>query len=218
MNGQFIARAPISGVAVNTLDRSQIHSKPSLLLHICCAPCATHVIDLLREEFAITAFFYNPNIYPRRERHRRLQEARQLCKRLGVDFLAGDTDAGQWLRRMRGRRQDFEGGPHCSICFWIRLAHTADVAQNRDFDYFATTLTVSPHKDVTAVNRMGQKAGRGSRSKFYPADFKKQDGFQHSCRLSQEYGLYRQNYCGCVYSLGERLGRGREPSVPPRRE
>jgi predicted adenine nucleotide alpha hydrolase (AANH) superfamily ATPase len=195
------------GACVNTLDHSLTRSKPNLLLHICCAPCSTHVIELLREEFAITVFFYNPNIYPPQEHHHRLREARRLCRRLGVDFLAGGYDVQRWSRRMKGRRRDSEGGPYCSVCFWIRLARTARFAQERDFDYFATSLTISPHKDAGVIQRAGHKAARVYGARFYAADFKKRDGFRRSCQLSEKFGLYRQDYCGCVHSLHEREHR-----------
>lgn len=181
--------------------------KPSLLLHVCCAPCSTHVIDLLRLDFAVTAFFYNPNIYPPQEYQRRAQQVSRICQRLGVGVIFGEYDAHNWSRRMRGRQGDREGGPHCVVCFWIRLARTAAVAEDQGFDHFTTTLTVSPHKDARAINRVGQRVARGLRTKFYPADFKKGNGFQRSCQLSRKYGLYRQNYCGCLYSLRERKAR-----------
>jgi len=199
---------------VNRQGNQRAVSKPSLLLHVCCAPCSTYIIDLLQGEFEITAFFYNPNIHPPQEHHRRAQEARHLCQRLGVEIIADDDDAHRWSRRMRGRQADREGGPHCSVCFWIRLAQTAMVAEERGFDYFATTLTVSPHKDARTINRVGEKAARGLRTKFYPADFKKQDGFKKSCQLSLKHGLYRQDYCGCVYSLRERNERKAVASGP----
>lgn len=182
--------------------------KPSLLLHVCCAPCSTRVIDLLRGAFEVTAFFYNPNIFPPAEYLRRAQEADRLCQRLGVGFIAGDYDAHRWSQRMRGRERDHEGGAHCSVCFRIRLTKTSTVAEEGGFDYFATTLTISPHKDARAINRIGEKVVRGRKTKFYPADFKKGDGFKKSCQLSRRYGLYRQDYCGCVFSLRERNERG----------
>ena len=109
-----------------------------------------------------------------------------------------------WDRRMRGREGDHEGGPHCSVCFWIRLWRTAQEAKRRDMEYFATTLTVSPHKNAAAIHHMGELAARRTGIRFYARDFKKQDGFLHSCRLSEHYHLYRQDYCGCRYSLMER--------------
>lgn len=190
-------------------------SKPSLLLHVCCAPCSTHVIETLQEMFEVTAFFYNPNIYPPHEHRRRAQEARRLCRRLGVEILTEEYDAHNWSRRMKGRQSDREGGRHCAICFRIRLARTAVVAEGRGFDRFATTLTVSPHKDAWTINQVGQKVARGLQVKFYPADFKKRNGFKRSCQLSRKYGLYRQDYCGCVYSLRERdQGRTAPRSSP----
>jgi predicted adenine nucleotide alpha hydrolase (AANH) superfamily ATPase len=179
------------------------------MLHICCAPCATHVLETLRREFAITAFFYNPNIHPPQERLRRAEEARDLCRQIGIEIVLTDEDADEWSRRMRGRGSDKEGGAHCSVCFWIRLARTAAEAQGRGLEYFATTLTISPHKNAEIINRLGHKAARHKKVIFYPADFKKGDGFRKSCRLSREYGLYRQDYCGCADSLREREERRR---------
>jgi hypothetical protein len=187
-----------------TADRSD--DRPRLLLHICCAPCSTHVIEVLRPQFRVSGFFYNPNIFPPRERTRRLEEARRLCRRLNVPFFEGPPDDRMWNRRMRGRQQDREGGPSCSVCFWIRLWRTAQEARRRDREYFATTLTISPHKNAAAVHRMGRKAARRSGVRFYARDFKKEDGFRRSCRLSERYHLYRQDYCGCLYSLRERRG------------
>jgi len=201
------SRGIIRERAVRSPGETKTGSKARLLLHICCAPCSTHVIDILQDEFDITAFFYNPNIYPPKEHVLRAQEAQRFCRRLGIEIFTDEYDPSNWLRRMRGRRLDREGGPHCAVCFWIRLARTAAVAEEEGFDYFATTLTVSPHKDAEMINRMGQRAARGRKTEFYPADFKKKDGFKKSCRLSQKYDLYRQDYCGCVYSLEERNGR-----------
>jgi predicted adenine nucleotide alpha hydrolase (AANH) superfamily ATPase len=192
----------------------RVHPQSRLLLHVCCAPCSTHVIDVLRRKFAVIAFFYNPNIYPPQEHRRRAQQARRLCRRLGVKNLIDECDGHNWSRRMRGRQADREGGAHCVVCFWMRLARTAAVAEEQGFDYFATTLTVSPHKDAQSINRMGQRAARGLKTEFYAADFKKDSGFEKSCQLSQEYGLYRQDYCGCIYSLQERNERKAEASGP----
>jgi predicted adenine nucleotide alpha hydrolase (AANH) superfamily ATPase len=189
---------------VNLRGDQKKGSRPSLLLHVCCAPCATHVIELLKEQFAVTAFFYNPNIYPHQERLRRARETDDLCQRLGVEIIAGIEESHDWSRRMEGRGGDREGGSHCAVCFRIRLARTAAVAEQGEFDCFASTLSVSPHKEAVIINRVGKKVARDLRTRFYSADFKKQDGFKKSCQLSQKYGLYRQDYCGCVYSLRER--------------
>jgi len=189
---------------VNQQGDRETLSKPSLLLHICCAPCATHVIETLRRRFAVTAFFYNPNIHPPRERLRRASETRDLCRQMGIMIVLPDQDADEWSRRMRGRGSDREGGAHCSVCFWIRLARTAERARELGLEYFATTLTISPHKKTEIINRVGHKVARHKKVMFYPADFKKEDGFKKSCRMSRDYGLYRQDYCGCVYSLRER--------------
>jgi len=183
------------------------NTRPELLLHICCGPCSTHVIDVLRDRFRVTGFFYNPNIFPSRERQRRLDDVRRLCRRLDLRLYEGPPDADIWNRRLRGRRYDREGGPHCSVCFWIRLWRTAQEAQRRSFEFFATTLTVSPHKNATAIHHMGELAARRAGVKFHGEDFKKRDGFRRSCQLSEEYHLYRQDYCGCFYSLKERQER-----------
>jgi predicted adenine nucleotide alpha hydrolase (AANH) superfamily ATPase len=184
-----------------------VNAGQALLLHICCAPCSTHVIDILRKDFRITAFFYNPNIYPSREYERRLVEVQRFCRRLEISLLPAEYDAQDWNRRMRGRSGDHEGGPHCSVCFWIRLWRTAREARRHNFELFATTLSISPHKDVGTINRMGQRAARKAGVRFWPADFKKGDGFGRSCRLAREYDLYRQDYCGCADSLREREER-----------
>jgi hypothetical protein len=123
---------------------------------------------------------------------------------MGIAAICAEEDADMWARRMRGRAAEKEGGPHCSVCFWMRLARTAAEAKRRGLEYFATTLSISPHKNAAVINRMGHKAARWAGVAFYPADFKKGGGFKESCRLSREYGLYRQDYCGCVYSLRER--------------
>jgi predicted adenine nucleotide alpha hydrolase (AANH) superfamily ATPase len=187
-----------------TPDRS--NDRPGLLLHICCAPCSTHVIDVLSQDFRTSGFFYNPNIYPPREQVRRLEETRWLCRRLGLPLFEDRSDTQVWSRRMRGREGDYEGGPYCSVCFWIRLWRTAREAQRRGFPFLATTLTISPHKNAAAVNHMGELAARRAGIRFCGRDFKKGDGFLHSCRLSERYHLYRQDYCGCRYSLRERRG------------
>ena len=155
-----------------------------ILLHICCAPCAVYPLQVLEDEGSkVFGFFYNPNISPPTEYLRRAHEAGRLCKRLGVGFMAGDYEARRWSQRMQGRERDHEGGAHCSVCFRIRLAKTAAVAEKRDFDYFATTLTVSPHKNARAINMIGEKVAHDLRIEFYPADFKKKNGFQKSCQL-----------------------------------
>jgi predicted adenine nucleotide alpha hydrolase (AANH) superfamily ATPase len=183
-------------------------NKQKLLLHVCCAPCSTHPIELLRSDFQVAAFYYNPNIFPPQEYQRRLDEVTRLCGRLDVELHVGPYDEQIWSGRMRGRHQDREGGPHCAVCFWIRLWRTAREARRRRFDYFASTLTVSPHKEADVINRMGERAARRAGVRFRAADFKKGDGFRHSYLLSQEYGLYRQDYCGCADSLREREKRG----------
>jgi predicted adenine nucleotide alpha hydrolase (AANH) superfamily ATPase len=204
-----------SGIAEQRPTRDRSPARPELLLHICCAPCSTHVIEILRPHFRVSGFFYNPNIHPPGERNRRLEEARRLCRRLDLPLYSDRSDVRAWSRRMRGRERDREGGPYCSVCYWIRLQRTAREAHRRSMEFFATTLTISPHKDAAAIHHMGELAARRFGVRFLARDFKKQDGFGRSCRLSELYHLYRQDYCGCRYSLRER--RGTEPVRRDRR-
>jgi predicted adenine nucleotide alpha hydrolase (AANH) superfamily ATPase len=192
---------------VNEPGNQRTDSRPGLFLHVCCAPCSAHVIDVLSRDYRVGVFFYNPNIYPPEEYQRRAQEVQRLCRHLGADVLLGPYDATLWARRLRGRSSHREGGPHCAVCFWMRLRRTATEAGSQGYGIFATTLTVSPHKDAGLINRLGEKAARGQGVRFHQADFKKQDGYVHSCQLSRELGLYRQDYCGCVHSLRERRDR-----------
>lgn len=172
-----------------------------LLLHVCCAPCSPHVVELLQKEFALTAFFYNPNIHPQEEYERRLQEVERYCREKNIGLLKGEYDADRWLSAVKGMEGQQEGGKRCEVCYRVRLEKTALVAQVRGMIYCATTLTVSPHKKALVVNRIGREAGKGHARIFYEADFKKQDGYKKSCELSKQYNFYRQTYCGCIYSI-----------------
>jgi len=172
-----------------------------LLLHVCCAPCSPHVIELLQKEFELTAFFYNPNIHPYEEYQRRLIEVERYCGENTFTLVTGEYDPDHWLSAVKGMEDQEEGAQRCEICYRLRLEKTALVAQAHGIDFFATTLTVSPHKKAAVVNRIGREAGEGYARIFYEADFKKQDGFKKSCELSKHYNFYRQTYCGCVYSI-----------------
>lgn len=175
--------------------------RKKLLLHVCCAPCATHVIETLGGSFEITCYFDNPNIWPLGEYRLRLEETRRLARLIKVPVLIGPYDTALWMRATRGLEEEPEGGRRCEICYRLRLGNAAETAAALGFDLFCTTLTISPHKRAAAVNEAGTRAARDAGASFLEADFKKGGGFQRSVRLSDTYGLYRQRYCGCRYSM-----------------
>ncbi len=174
-----------------------------LLLHACCAPCGTHPFTVLREAFDVTVYFDNPNIFPESEYRARLEEMRALGGRWGFPVECAEYDAAAWREQVRGLEDEPEGGRRCEACFRFRMERTAGRAAALGMDAFATTLTVSPHKNAALINRIGSETGFSSGAAFFPSDFKKQDGFRKSCELSRQAGLYRQDYCGCEFSLRE---------------
>ena len=177
--------------------------KKKLLLHVCCAPCSTHVIESLMKEYALTIFFYNPNIFPREEYARRLDTACIVADYYGLIFVDAAYDTESFERAVAGHEDDSEGGRRCELCFNLRLQKTAQAAKMGGYDLFATTLTISPHKDSGKVNVCGSGAGKKFGIPFLEGDFKKHDGFKKSIDLSKKLNLYRQRYCGCVYSSKE---------------
>lgn len=172
-----------------------------MLLHVCCAPCSTHVIESLGERFDLTCYFYNPNIWPVREYRLRLNDARRFSRLSGVPALIGSYDSDLWTSATSGLEGEPEGGRRCEICFRLRLESAAETAARLGFDLFGTTLTISPHKRAEAVNGAGRRAGKAACAPYLEADFKKEDGFLRSVELSKTHGLYRQMYCGCRYSM-----------------
>ncbi len=179
--------------------------RPSVLLHACCAPCTSSVLEYLSKHFEMTVFFYNPNIYPKEEYRKRLAEMQKLLYlapfAAGVGMLEGKYDCEGWQSFIRGTEDEREGGARCSLCFEKRLSETAELASDMEFDYFCTTLTVSPHKNAELINAIGRAAGERHSVPFLPSDFKKRDGYKRSVDLCAEYDIYRQNYCGCKYSI-----------------
>jgi epoxyqueuosine reductase len=170
-----------------------------ILLHICCGVCAAGVAErLLREGHEVTGYFYNPNIYPEAEHERRLAVAREVAERLGFSLDAAPYVPEEWLREVVSLEDEPGGGRRCEVCFRLRLAKTYRHMIEHGLDAFASTLTVSPHKPAMAVNKLGLEIG-GER--FLAYDFKKQDGFKRTMALAREWALYRQDYCGCRYSL-----------------
>ena len=178
--------------------------RPRLLLHACCAPCASYVLEYLSPYFEITLFFYNPNISPEEEHRHREEELRRLVREMGlseqVKILVGNYEPQKFNELSRGREDLPEGGARCYDCYRLRLREAARVASEGGFDYVTTTLSISPHKRADWLYQIGCAEGEAYGVRYLPSDFKKKNGYRRSCELSAEYGLYRQNYCGCVYS------------------
>lgn len=174
--------------------------KRKLLLHSCCAPCSTRALELLADAFHLTVYYYNPNIEPRAEYEHRLSEQARLLAAKGIKLAEGAWNPAPFLERARGLEGEREGGARCFLCYEIRLSGAARYARENGFDYFATTLTVSPHKNARKLNEIGIRLAGEVGVRFLPTDFKKRGGYQRSIELSREYGLYRQDFCGCRYS------------------
>ena len=176
-----------------------------LLLHSCCGPCSSYCLEYLTQYFDVTVFFYNPNILPREEFDKRLYwqkvllDSAPFCK--GVELIAPEWDDREFFAAAEGLLSEPEGGARCTECFRLRLTRTAEEAAKGGFDYFATTLTVSPHKDPERINTLGFALAESCGVQWLPSDFKKRNGYLRSIELSREYGLYRQAWCGC--GLGE---------------
>lgn len=184
-------------------------TKPKLLLHVCCATCSPYVLKIISEEFEPTIFYYNPNIYPREEYIKRRLDIEGYGRSLGFDFIDFDYDHTRWRYMTSGLEHDHEGGKRCDICFRMRLNKAALYAATNSFEWFATTLTVSPHKNSKVINRIGREFAEDYGLNFYDADFKKKDGAKKSFQMARELGFYRQDYCGCLYSLQETKERHR---------
>ncbi len=172
-----------------------------LLLHICCGPCATRVVEALLPDYHVTGFFYNPNIYPGDEHLRRLEAARVVCGRFGIDLIEEPPDHGTFVRAVRGFEGEPENGSRCIICYRLRLGRTMDAAVRGNFDMTATTLTVGPMKKAGVIDPVGVEEAEKRGIRFLKGDWKKNDGFKRACELSREFGLYRQRRCGCEYSI-----------------
>ena len=181
--------------------------KPRLLLHSCCAPCSSYVLEYLNSYFRITVYYYNPNITEKAEYDKRIQEVRRLIKEMGltdVDVLEGEHDPKAFFAMAAKWPGEKEGGLRCYDCYKMRLMDTAEVAAKNGYDYFTTTLSISPHKNAKWLNELSEEASALYGVKTLPADFKKRNGYKRSIELSAEYDLYRQDYCGCIFSKKER--------------
>ncbi len=181
---------------------------PSLLLHSCCAPCSSYCLEYLSQYFRITVLYYNPNLYPAEEYERRVFEQRKLIAALPaknkISLVEMKGEPGEFYSAVRGLEQSKEGGERCFACFRLRLERAAKYAKKNGFDFFTTTLTISPLKNAAKLNEIGEAAGKKFGVRHLPSDFKKKNGYKRSVELSKIYGLYRQDYCGCVFSKRER--------------
>lgn len=181
---------------------------PTLLIHSCCAPCSSYVLEYLSQYFEITVFYYNPNIYPESEYTKRILEQQKLIRdmkfKYPVSFLAGRYEKEKFYAMAQGMEDLKEGGARCMKCYELRLAEAARQAATGGFDYFTTTLSISPMKNAQKLNEIGVRLGNEYGVEYLVSDFKKKNGYKRSIELSKEYGLYRQDYCGCEFSMRER--------------
>lgn len=177
---------------------------PTLLLHSCCAPCSSYVLEYLSEYFSITDFYYNPNIYPLEEYKTRSDELSRFIDEFDaknkISFIEGKYEEGLFFEAVKGLEKEPEGGARCEVCFRLRLEESARLAKELGTDYFTTTLSISPLKNADLLNTLGMEIGEKYGVKYLPSDFKKKNGYLRSTELSKEYNLYRQDYCGCVFS------------------
>ena len=175
-----------------------------VLLHSCCAPCSSYVVSYLSQYFDVTVFYYNPNIAPDCEYRQRAAEQKRLLQEMElphrVEFLEGPYEPARFYAACTGLEKAPEGGERCRACFALRLYETARLAADKNFDYFTTTLSVSPLKNAALLNAVGEEASKLYGVRYLPSDFKKRDGYRISVQLSKKYGLYRQDYCGCIFS------------------
>ena len=196
-NYQIILDKTIENIKKNNI-------RPTLFLHSCCAPCSSYVLEYLSEYFDITIFYYNPNISPETEFVKRVREQKRLVNTMPlkseIKVIEGKYDSERFFEIAKGLEKLKEGGERCFKCYRLRLEETALMAKEMGFDYFTTTLSISPHKNAQVLNQIGKELGEKYGVNYLFSDFKKKNGYKRSCTLSEEYGLYRQNYCGCIYS------------------
>lgn len=189
------------------MDKNTQENKKRILLHSCCGPCSTTAIFTLGENYQITICYYNPNIYPTEEYLKRKGEQIKLINKINeegklkVEILDVDYESEKFFDFVKGYEKEKEGGARCERCFLLRLDKVASLAKEKGFDLFATTLTVSPHKNAPLINQIGEQISRKYSIEYLPTDFKKKDGYKKSIEYSKQYDLYRQNYCGCKYSM-----------------
>lgn len=185
----------------------KLDGTPSLLLHSCCGPCSSYVLEVLSQYFNVTLLYYNPNIYPQSEYEKRLAEQIKIIENMPVKnpvkLMPCGYDEQEFLSAAKGFESEREGGSRCERCFRLRMEKTAALAKENGFQFFTTTLSVSPHKNAPLLNKIGEELEEKYDVKYLYADFKKKEGYKRSIILSKEYDLYRQDYCGCRFSLRE---------------
>ena len=190
------------------LELKKEEKVPRLLLHSCCAPCSSYVLEYLSQYFEVTVFYYNPNIYPESEYTKRVLEQQNLISEMRfkypVTFIAGNYDSEKFYNMARGLENVKEGGERCFKCYELRLREAAKIAKNGEYDFFTTTLSISPLKNAQKLNEIGMLLAEEYGIEYLLSDFKKKNGYKRSVELSEQYGLYRQDYCGCVFSMKER--------------
>lgn len=198
MNYQLITDKIIK----ENIDNNKV---PTLLIHSCCAPCSSYVLEYLSKYFSITIFYYNPNIYPSEEYTRRFKEQQKLISEMAfinpVELIEGNYSYEDYQNYIKGLEAEKEGGSRCFKCYELRMKEAAHLAKENSFDYFTTTLSISPYKNAKKINEIGEQLEKEYNVKYLYADFKKKDGYKRSLELSKIYGLYRQDYCGCSYSI-----------------
>ena len=187
---------------LRTLDGT----RPKLLLHACCAPCSSATLERLSAHFDLTILYYNPNIYPPEEYHRREAELERFVEQAGYHYPVVELpyDPQEFYTAVKGLENEPEKGARCTVCYRLRMRRAAQYAAEHGFDWFTTTLSISPHKDAARINQIGQELEAEFGIRHLPSDFKKQNGYLRSLQLSEEYGLYRQDYCGCEFSAKAR--------------
>jgi len=188
--------------------------KKRLLLHACCAPCSSYVLEYLHRYFEITLFYYNPNITPQEEYVFRGEELKRLAAQMlpeeHINVMMMPYDPTPFYQAVQGREEDAEGGARCRICYALRLEETAKAASSGGYDYFTTTLSISPYKNAVWLNDLGAHISERYDVPYLFSDFKKKNGYKRSCELSAQYGLYRQDYCGCEFSKRQQENKGRK--------
>ncbi len=189
-------------IELEKIIKSNGDKKPALLLHACCAPCSSYVLEYLNSHFNITLFFYNPNIYPKDEYQKRLDELKRLVLEMELDIkiIEADYEPNEFFEISKGLEKLPERSERCKRCYRLRLEKAAVQAQKDGYDYFCTTLSISPHKNAEWINEIGNELSDIYGIQFLPSDFKKKNGYIRSIELSRKYNLYRQNFCGCVFS------------------
>ncbi|MBE5925209.1 MAG: epoxyqueuosine reductase QueH [Lachnospiraceae bacterium] len=188
-------------------EKKKIGYVPKLLLHACCAPCSSYVLEYLSNHFEITIFYYNPNISENAEYNKRVEELKRLISEMNtvypVSFIEGEYEPDVYDKAIEGLETLGERSKRCYVCYELRLDKTAQIAKEGNFDYFTTTLSISPHKNATWLNEIGERLSEGVGVPYLYSDFKKKNGYKRSIELSAKYHLYRQDYCGCKYSKEE---------------